>query len=89
MSGTMNATSFGFMAYAGEPVLSQRSVGHGLIEVTFYDQPDNRSNPQIQVVTESEWNSFSKRMLMPREHGRRAHVLRNWHQYQQYAREKE
>lgn len=72
--------NFGFLTYKDEPVFSQRAIAPGLIEVVFYGKSINS-----EIVTEDEWNSFSTPMLMPRVRGRRAHVLRNWHEYKQYA----
>lgn len=74
--------NFGFVTYNDRPVLSQHEIA-GMIEITYYDQPQN------EIVSEDDWTLSSKLMLMPRKHGRRAHVLRNWQQYKQYATEKE
>jgi hypothetical protein len=81
--------SFCCVIYCDVPVLSQRKIAPDTIEVILYDQEQNRGNPATLAVTENEWKSFSRSVLVPRAHGRRAHVLRNWNEYRQYAEPKE
>jgi len=83
------ATSFSCVVFRDVPVLSQRKIASGQLELMLYDQARNRGNPETIVVTENDWRSFSRVMLVPRLHGRRAHVLRNWSEYCQYAEPKE
>lgn len=78
----VSTENFGFVTYNDKPVLFQHEIATGLIEITYYDQSQ-------EIVNEDDWTSSSKLMLMPRKHGRRAHVLRNWDKYKHYATEKE
>ena len=78
--------SFGFITYNDRPVASQRAAANGCIEVKFYDQPNDPERLDlVEIVSEDDWNSFSARVLMPKERGRRAHILRNWREYKEYA----
>ena len=89
ITATSVAEYFSCVVYNDVPVISQQKLSADCIEVTLYDQPHNRGNPETLWITENEWKSFSRTLLVPRLHGRRAHVLRNWEQFCQYAVPKE
>ena len=71
VDNTVTNSKFLMLLYKNKPVQNQKSVWGG-VEVTFY-------NRERLTVSELEWRTHSRKVLVPRTYGSRKDVVKNWH----------